>query len=64
MPEVQHFFELNDQEKEVLEQVREAKGLNSLDEAARYLIKSRLRKAAMKATGRNRAIYLVGKDPQ
>lgn len=64
MPEVQQIFELNEQEQEVLEQVRQQKGLNNLEDAARYLIKTRLLSAAMKATGRNRAMYLVGRDPE
>lgn len=64
MPNVQQIFELNDQEKDVLEQVRQQLELKSLEEAARYLVKNRLRTAAMKATGRNRAVYLVGRDPE
>lgn len=62
MPEQILKTSLNEEEAEALEQVRKAKGLASLDEAARYLMKKRLRTAAMKATGRNRAIYLVGRS--
>lgn len=57
-------LEINDEEREMLEKIRQAKSLSTIDEAARYLIKNRLRTAAMKATGRNRAVYLVGRDPE
>ena len=59
MPEQILETELNEKEREVLEQVRKIKGLTSLDETARYLMKKRLRNAAIKATGRNRAVYLI-----
>lgn len=62
MPEEILETNLSEKEKEVLERVQKIKGLSSLDEAARYLMKRRLRNAAMKATGRNRAVYLVGAD--
>ena len=62
MPEKILETSLSKKEKEVLERVKEIKGLASLDEAARYLMKKRLRNAALKATGRNRAIYLVGRS--
>lgn len=64
MPEEILKTELSDRERATLMQVQEQHGLPSLDEAARYLMKKRLRKAAMRVTGRNRAIYLAGREPR
>lgn len=61
MPEEILETSFSEKEKEVLERVQKIKGLASLDETARYLMKKRLRTAALKATGRNRAIYLAGR---
>jgi hypothetical protein len=57
MPEIS--FELNDHQTRMLEIVRQQQGLETLDQAAEWLIKQRLRKASLKITGRNRALYPI-----
>lgn len=52
-------FTYNDEEHELLEQVRESQKLKSVDQAAEWLVKTRLRRAAMKLCGRSRALYSV-----
>lgn len=57
MPNVTiHFTE---QERAVLEAVRQRMGLETIEQAADWLAKSRLRRSARHATGRGRALYPV-----
>lgn len=57
MPDYQ--INLNDEERAVLEIVRQRQGLASIEQAAEWLIKSRLRKQSKNMTGRGRALYQV-----
>ena len=54
-----HQINLNDEERAVLELVRRRQGLASIDQAAEWLVKSRLRKQSKNMTGRGRALYQV-----
>lgn len=54
-----HQISLNDEERAVLELVRQRQGLASIEQAAEWLIKSRLRKQSKSMTGRGRALYQV-----
>jgi len=54
-----HQINFNDDERALLEIVRQRHGLASIDQAAEWLIKSRLRKQAKNMTGRGRALYQV-----
>lgn len=56
-----HVITLNDEEREMLERVRRLQGLDSIEQAAEWLAKSRLRKQSRSMTGRGRALYQVGK---
>lgn len=53
---------LNDQLEAVLQQVCEQQDLSSLDEAAEWLLRRRLRKGTQGLTGRGRALYPVGRN--
>lgn len=53
---------LNDQLEAALEQVRQQQNLQSLDEAAEWLLRRRLRKGTQGLTGRGRALYPVGRN--
>ncbi|MFA5548635.1 MAG: hypothetical protein WDA10_08870 [Porticoccaceae bacterium] len=44
---------------EYLEQVRISQGLESIEQAAEWLAKTAVRKAARRTTGRGRALYPV-----
>ena len=57
MPELN--FELTEEQTQRLEQVRQQQGLQTLNQAAEWLIKQRLRNASQQLTGRNRALYPV-----
>ncbi|SDI77660.1 hypothetical protein [Variovorax sp. OV700] len=57
MPE--HIIHLTDADRTLIERVQEERGLPSLEAAAEWLIKTRLRRAARTSTGRGRALYLV-----
>lgn len=59
MPEIE--MELSEQERQLLETVRHQQGLDTLNQAAEWLIKQRLRGASLRLTGRNRALYPVRK---
>lgn len=52
---------ITDQERAVLEAVRQRIGLDTIEQAAEWLAKSRLRRSARHATGRGRALYPVSK---
>jgi len=54
-----HQINLNDDERALLEIVRQRQGLASIDQAAEWLGKSRLRKQSKNMTGRGRALYQV-----
>ena len=54
-----HQINLNDEERAVLELVRQRQGLASIDQAAEWLVKSRLRIQSKNMTGRGRALYQV-----
>ncbi|MDP2127223.1 MAG: hypothetical protein Q8K97_07575 [Pseudohongiella sp.] len=59
MPDIE--MELSDDDRQLLETIREQEGLETLDQAAQWLVKQRLRNASLRLTGRNRAIYVVRK---
>lgn len=61
MPELT--LELRPDEMELLETIRKQQGLQTVDQAAEWLIKQRLKGASLRLTGRNRAIHAVG-SPQ
>jgi pyridoxal/pyridoxine/pyridoxamine kinase len=52
-------FTCNDDELDLLEQIRDSQKLATVDQAAEWLIKKRLRRVAIKLCGRNRALYAV-----
>lgn len=54
-------IELSDDDSQLLESIRKQQGLATIDQAAEWLIKQRLRSASLKLTGRNRALYPVAK---
>jgi hypothetical protein len=58
MPELT--LELTEQQAQLLNMVREQQGLETMDQAAEWLIKQRMRGASLKLTGRNRALHAVG----
>ncbi|WP_219908271.1 hypothetical protein [Marinobacter sp. 3-2] len=53
-------MELTDQQAELLDTIRKQQGLETIDQAAEWLIKQRMRGASLKLTGRNRALHAVG----
>lgn len=53
-------LELDADTAKLLEKVRKQMGLDSLDQAAEYLIRRRLREGTRAYTGRGRALHLVG----
>ncbi|MEO1819445.1 MULTISPECIES: hypothetical protein [Pseudomonadaceae] len=59
MPEAH--FQYDEADRALLDRIRERLQLSSRDEAAEWLVKARLRRAAMKLTGRGRALYPVGR---
>ncbi len=58
MPEIT--LELTDQQADLLDTIRRQQGLETMDQAAEWLIKQRMRGASLKLTGRNRALHSVG----
>lgn len=54
---------VDDELAELLEQVREQLGMDSLDQAAELLARRRLRRGTRALTGRGRALHLVGGQP-
>ncbi|WP_417329547.1 hypothetical protein [Halomonas cupida] len=52
---------MDDELEAVLEKVRAQQHLNTLDEAAEWLIRRRLRKGTQGLTGRGRALYPAGR---
>ncbi|AIO47452.1 MULTISPECIES: hypothetical protein [Burkholderia] len=57
MPELEITF--TEQDAEILERVRQQQGLASIQQAAEWLVKRRLRLGARRLTGRDRALYVV-----
>ena len=47
---------ISDHDRELLEQVRAMRGLDSIEQAAEWLARSGLRRAAEQATGRRRRL--------
>lgn len=58
MPEL--IVNLTEEERQLLEQVRAAHGIATLEEAVDWLISSRLQRQAKGPNGRGRALYVVG----
>jgi len=50
---------LSQAERETLERVRRDQGLDDINQAAEWLAKTALRKAAKRTSGRGRALYPV-----
>lgn len=61
MPDIE--MELSEEERELLETIRLQQGLETLEQAAEWLVKQRLRSASLRLTGRNRALYPI-RNPQ
>ncbi|PZP30459.1 MAG: hypothetical protein DI603_15155 [Roseateles depolymerans] len=57
MPELQ--IPITETDRETLERVRAQQGLDTIEQAAEWLLKTRLRRAVRSTTGRGRALYLV-----
>ncbi|KWD57222.1 MULTISPECIES: hypothetical protein [Burkholderia] len=57
MPELEIIF--TEQDAELLERVRQQEGLATIQQAAEWLVKRRLRQGARRLTGRDRALYVV-----
>lgn len=60
MPEAH--FDFDEADRELLERIQRRYGLQSCEQAAEWLIKARLRRAATKLTGRGRALYPVKRE--
>jgi hypothetical protein len=58
MPELN--VELTEEQELLLESIRHQEGLATIDQAAEWLLKQRLKQSSLKLTGRNRAIHAVG----
>lgn len=62
MPE--HTIMLSEDDHKLLERVQAERGLATPQDAAEWLIKTRLRRAVRQATGRGRALYLVDRPSE
>lgn len=51
---------LDEEMERTLEAVRQQQGLETLDQAAEWLLRRRLRRGVVNLTGRGRALYEVG----
>jgi len=58
-----HSIQLTDADHSLLERVRARHGFPTLEAAAEWLVKTRLRRAVRTVTGRRRALYLVDRRP-
>lgn len=58
MPEIT--LELTEQQAQLLEAIRIQQGLETIDQAAEWLVKQRMRNASLRLTGRARALHAVG----
>ncbi|WP_407928252.1 hypothetical protein [Collimonas silvisoli] len=54
---------MSEAETDLLERVRQQQGLASIQQAAEWLAKSRLRKQSRQISGRGRALYQVDRKP-
>lgn len=54
-----HEITFSDDERAILERVRQQQGLETIEQAAEWLAKSRLRRQAKQISGRGRALYLA-----
>lgn len=57
-----HTINLTEAQLAQLEAVREQQGLDSIQQAAEWLAKLALRKAARRTSGRGRALYPVNRE--
>ncbi|GAA0832602.1 hypothetical protein [Cupriavidus pauculus] len=57
MPDIE--IQLTEQIEAVLEEVRQQQGLATIEQAAEWLAKARIRRAAERMTGKRRAFKLV-----
>ena len=60
MPKPQVNF--SDEEQRILEKVRLEEGLETIEEAAEWLLKANLRINSKKYDGRGRALYLINQE--
>ncbi|WP_432239923.1 hypothetical protein [Herbaspirillum robiniae] len=51
---------LSDEERRIVEAIRQREGLDSIDQALEWLGKTAVRNGAKRITGRGRALYAVG----
>nr|WP_211461802.1 hypothetical protein [Collimonas silvisoli] len=58
-----HEITMSEAETDLLERVRQQQGLASIQQAAEWLAKSRLRKQSRQISGRGRALYQVDRKP-
>ena len=56
-----HEIIINDEEREILDRVRRQQGLATIEQAAEWLAKSRLRRQSKQISGRGRALYIAPK---
>jgi hypothetical protein len=61
MPEVT--LMVTDDLEELLERVRRQENLESIEQAAEWLLKRSIRRGAKRMTGRGRALHLAGRQP-
>jgi len=59
-----HQITLSNDQLAMLEKVRQHQGLETVEQAAEWLAKSALRKAAKRTSGRGRALYQVRSNDQ
>ncbi|AQT48769.1 MULTISPECIES: hypothetical protein [Burkholderia] len=64
MPETSTEIALSDADRDVLERVRQQYSLPSIEAAAEWLVKRRLRLTSKQLNGRGRALYLVRSKPK
>lgn len=57
-----HEITLSDEERALLERVRLQQGLASIEQAAEWLAKTRIRRQSKQITGRGRALYLANRE--
>lgn len=54
----------SEEELQQLEKVRQQQGLDTIQQAAEWLAKTRLRRQARSTTGRGRSLYLTGREQE
>lgn len=50
---------LSDDERQMIENIRQREGLESIDQALEWLVKTSVRNGARRITGRGRALYPI-----